>query len=211
MSAATTVSLIDRASSLAERMTSRVERLTPEQVERWRSNAASGNEGKFSRRMEWTATSSQPPYWWAPSLMELLDWTRSRPAAGFAPLVEFALHRLSVPVPEALRPALVTALRRTLTVVAEQALAADAELFERGGWPAISEKYPVLAKLMAIRIQFWAVETSEFLERLEREMPRLQPAGFGAGSEVRPVPAGSVIDFVVRSIAGRGSVSRSFV
>ncbi|MBL8294067.1 MAG: type 2 lantipeptide synthetase LanM, partial [Bryobacterales bacterium] len=169
-------SLIDRASSLTERMASHVNRLTPEQVDRWRGNAASGNEGKFSQRLEWTASATQPPYWWAPTLMELLDWTGSRTAASFEPLVEFALGRLATPVSPALRPAMATALHRTLTVVAEQTLSAEAELFQQAGWPGIFEKYPVLAKLMAIRIQFWVEEMDEFLGRLQRDLPRLQGA-----------------------------------
>lgn len=179
MTTMTTSSLIDRASSLAERIASHAAPLTPELMERWRNNAASGNEGKFSQRLAWTAASAQPPYWWAPALMELLDCTRSRPEAGFAPLVEFAFNRLSVGISPLLRPALEAALHRALAVVAEQTLAAEARLFEHSGWTAIFEKYPVLAKLMAIRIQFWVEETEEFFHRFERDLPRLESA-FGA-------------------------------
>lgn len=183
----TTPSLIDRASSLTERLASQAAPLTPEQLQRWRSNAASGNEGKFSQRLDWTASSGQPPYWWAPALMELLDSTRNR-AAGFAPLLDFAFGRLRATVSPVVRPALETALHRALAVVAEQALAVDAALFELGGWTAIFEKYPVLAKLMAIRIQFWVEETDEFFARLHRDLPRLNSA-FGPLGELTALSA----------------------
>ena len=133
---------------------------------------------------------------------------------ALVPLVEFGMLRLrrlapELPLSAGIRESVCANLFRLLSVVCALTLGEEFERFRRargsqpgagpgstelydaftGGiglarWRELFTVYPVLARLVATRIQYWTDDTAEFLTRLQQDIPGIEQRFFGG----QPLP-----------------------